>query len=66
MIGMKTARVECARVSAHLISEDLRQQEFNVARDYASELCLMHHFGETASSETKGDRSSGAFWSECT
>ena len=66
MIGMKTARVECARVSAHLISEDLRQQEFNVARDYASELCLTHHFGETASREIKGDRSSGAFWSKGT
>ena len=66
MIGMKTARVECARVSTHLISEDLRQQEFNVARDYASELCLTHHFGETALREIKGDRSSGAFWSEGT
>ena len=66
MIGMKTARVECARVSTHLISEDLRQQEFHVTRDYASELCLTHRFGETASREIKGDRSSGAFWSEGT
>ena len=54
MIGMNTARVECARVLNHRISVHLRQQEFDAARACVSELFLTHQFGEMPRGKTWG------------
>ena len=54
MIGMNTARVECARVLNHRISVHLRQQEFDAARDRVSELFLTHQVGEMPRGKTWG------------
>lgn len=42
VMGMKTTRVEWARINVYLISVNLAQQA-----DCASELFLTHQFGET-------------------